>query len=89
MTLELLRQSLNVPVLFAVVTRTGHVLIEEFADAESSLDWDLEAPAVTGPVDDSPYESSPLNNEIVSPEATANDVSSFEWETEPVEETIQ
>ena len=42
-TLELLRQSGGVPVVFATVTRTGHVMMEELTDAEASLDWELEA----------------------------------------------
>jgi hypothetical protein len=40
-TLSLLSQAKAVPVLFAIVTETGHVYIEEFTDALLTLDWNL------------------------------------------------
>lgn len=39
--LPLLSQSNNIPLLFAIITSTGHVYLEEFTDALKSLDWNL------------------------------------------------
>lgn len=39
--LPLLSQSNGIPLLFAIVTSTGHVYLEEFTDALYSLDWTL------------------------------------------------
>jgi hypothetical protein len=41
MTLSFLSKAKGVPVLFAIVTDTGHVYIEEFTDALLTLDWNL------------------------------------------------
>jgi Mg-chelatase subunit ChlD len=32
-----------VPIIFGIVTRSGFIYLEEFADAEQTLEWDLEA----------------------------------------------
>ena len=40
-TLSLLSQAKAVPVLFAIVTDTGHVYIEELTDALLTLNWNL------------------------------------------------
>lgn len=39
--LPLLSQSNGIPLLFAIITPTGHVYLEEFTDALISLDWTL------------------------------------------------
>lgn len=43
LTMEILRQAGDVPVIFSIVSRSGFVFLEEFTDATRSLEWDLEA----------------------------------------------
>ena len=81
MTLELLRQSGDVPIIFAIVTRTGHVMMEELTDAETSLDWELEAlraprePTQSGLL----HDSSPAVDECpTSPAGAEQDLPSFD-----------
>ena len=85
--MELLRQSGGVPVVFAVVTRTGHVLLEELTDAETSLDWELEAlQAIRAPPQNNLCSDSPVNEDPASPTGTSEDFPSFDAFPEQSEE---
>ena len=37
--MKLLEESKGVPIIFAVMTNTGHILLEEYTDALQSLQW--------------------------------------------------